>query len=118
MSDTVDKCRASPAWRKWFFETQVPELVKRGLHREAFSQAVADGLNIYEFTRALDNRLVTDKFSRLIEMGSPVELINDALEIANDDYENVPDRERRIGKRQFRGDIDKYLSHIWLLPAS
>lgn len=112
---TVDKCKASPAWRRSFFENEVPQLVRRGLHLEAFTQAVADGLSMYELTRALDNRLVVDKFSQLLELGYSSKRINDALEIANDEYENIPDCERRIGKAQFGPDIDTYLERIWLL---
>ncbi len=91
------------------------QLHAQGLHSESFENAVAAGLNLIEFRRAVRNGLVIRNFSQLLEFGYPIACVNDALEIANNTHENIPAHQCRIGKRQFRGDINTYLERIWLL---
>lgn len=91
------------------------QLTAQGLHPEAFELAARNGLNLVEFRRAIRNGLAIRHFSPLLELGYPTDLVNDALEIANNTHEGVPEHRCRIGKRQFRGNINTYLERIWLI---
>lgn len=106
----LDEIDAAISFSEW-----IRQLTAQGLHPEAFELAVRNGLNLVEFRRAIRNGLVIRNFSPLLEFGYPTACVNDALEIANNLHENIPAHQCRIGKRQFRGDIDTYLERIWLI---
>lgn len=106
----LDETDAAISHGEW-----IRQLTAEGLHPEAFKLAVRNGLNLVEFKRAVRNGLEISHFSPLLEFGYATSCVNDALEIANNLHENIPDHQCRIGRRQFRGDIDTYLERIWLL---